>query len=74
MRTYRELKEDFESLQEINKRHAETLDTIAKLLRKRNEEIAKLKIENRYLTRKVSEYDNYFDRHKGELVKFNDND
>lgn len=74
MRTYRELKEDFDSLQEINKRHAETLDTISKLLRKRNQEIAKLTIENRYLTRKISEYDNYFDKHKGELVKLNDND
>ena len=74
MRTYKQLKEDFDIVNEINERQAETLKTISDILAKRNEEIAKLKIENRYMQRKINEYENYLDKNKGQLVKFYNRD
>lgn len=67
MRTYKQLKEDYEILKEVNERHAEVLQSISKVLKTRNEDIAKLKIENRYLNRKISELEDYLDNHK-ELI------
>lgn len=67
MRTYKQLKEDYEILKEVNERHAEVLQNISKVLKTRNEDIAKLKIENRYLNRKISELEDYLDNHK-ELI------
>ena len=67
MRTYRQLKDDFEITKEVAERQAEVLNKISKILQERNVEIAKLKCENRWLNRKVSEYENYLDHHK-ELI------
>lgn len=69
MRTYAQLKEDYEIIKEINERQAETLNTIAKIMKKRNEEIAKQKIEIRYLKRKISDYENFLDNHKELIAK-----
>lgn len=64
MRTYKQLKEDFEITKEIAERQAEVLNKISKIIQERNQEIAKLKCENRWLNRKLSEYENYLDNHK----------
>lgn len=71
MISYKELKEDNELLKEVNARNKEVLNKITELLRKRNEEIAMLKVENRYMQRKINEYENYLDKNKELLAKYN---
>lgn len=62
MRTYKEIKDENELYKEMIERQKEVLESISKLIHERNEEIAKQKIELRYLRRKVNEYENYINK------------